>query len=79
MSKYSLKITSAVTLDGAVVVPGKVVEVEEKTAKNLLERGKAELAPEKPAAPKKTASRKSTSKAAEPVADEPKDDDKAEG
>lgn len=41
---FKLKVTSAITLDGAIVAPGKVVNVDEKTAKNLLHRGKAELA-----------------------------------
>lgn len=45
--KFALKITSAITLDGAIVTAGKVIEVDEKTAKNLLHRGKAELASDK--------------------------------
>lgn len=71
--KFALKVTSAITLDGGIVTAGTVIEVDEKTARNLLHRGKAELAAEKPkkAAPKKTAkAAKVDEPASEPAADE---------
>lgn len=47
---YLLKLTQAIVMDGAIVRPGRLVEVTEAEAKNLLARGKAELATEdKPA------------------------------
>lgn len=44
MKTYPLKITSAVVIEGTIHKAGSIVEVEEKTAKLLLERGKAVLA-----------------------------------
>ena len=44
MSKeFSIKITSAVVIAGKIQTPDKVISVDEKTAKNLLRRGKCEL------------------------------------
>ena len=40
---YSLKISSAVVIGGKIVRPGQTVEASEALAKNLLQRGKAEL------------------------------------
>lgn len=42
--KYELKVTSAITLDGKIVPAGKKISVDHKIARNLLHRGKAELA-----------------------------------
>lgn len=44
MEKYFLKITSAVAINGEIVTAGNIVEVSEVLAKDLLRRGKAELA-----------------------------------
>jgi outer membrane biosynthesis protein TonB len=41
---YPLRVTSAVVLGGAVVTKGSVIEVDEAVAKDLLRRGKAEVA-----------------------------------
>ena len=38
-----IKITSAIAVSGDIVKPGKVIEAPESVAKNLLERGRAEL------------------------------------
>lgn len=43
-TEYELKITSAVLLDGAIVKPGATVKVGRVLARNLLDRGKAEMA-----------------------------------
>lgn len=40
---YTLKLTSAIAVDGEVMKAGSIVEVSEIEAKNLLSRGKAEL------------------------------------
>ena len=39
----ALKITSAVAIGGKIITPGKTIEVDEAVAKNLMQRGKAEL------------------------------------
>lgn len=39
----TLKITSAVALDGVIIKAGQLVEMVESEAKDLLRRGKAEL------------------------------------
>lgn len=39
-----LKLTSAIVMDGEIITSGELIEVTEKEAKNLLHRGKAELA-----------------------------------
>lgn len=39
-----IKITSAIAIAGKIVTAGKRVEVAESMAKNLMERGRAELA-----------------------------------
>jgi len=41
--QIEIKLTSAVVIDGDIVTPGKKVTVDEATAKNLMQRGKAEL------------------------------------
>lgn len=41
---YEISITSAVVLGGEIVTAGRTVAVDGKTARNLLHRGKAELA-----------------------------------
>lgn len=46
MKQYALKLTAAVALAGVIHRAGSTVEVDEATAKNLLHRGKAELATE---------------------------------
>lgn len=43
---FVLKLTSAIAVDGDVMRAGSLVEVDEATARNLLHRGKAELATE---------------------------------
>lgn len=47
--KFSLKITSAVVVDGEIRKAGTIVEVSEQAAKDLLRRGKAEPAADQPA------------------------------
>lgn len=42
--KVKIKITSAVSIDGKIKIPGRVVTVAEELAKNLLHRGRAEVA-----------------------------------
>lgn len=42
--QIKIKITSAVAIDGKIKVPGTLVNVPEDVAKNLLNRGRAELA-----------------------------------
>lgn len=42
--QVKLKITSAIAIDGEIVTSGTVVTVAEGLAKNLLQRGRAELA-----------------------------------
>ena len=49
---YTLKLTSAIAVDGEVMKAGSIVEVSEIEAKNLLSRGKAELHGEQAAAPR---------------------------
>lgn len=54
MAKIKLAVKSAFALDGTVYRPGQSVEVEEKLARNLIDRGKATAqgkAPEKPKGP----------------------------
>lgn len=51
MKTYTLKITSAVGIDGEIIRPGALVEVSESEAKNLLHRGKAVVATEADGAP----------------------------
>jgi ribosomal protein L9 len=46
--KYTLKITSAVALDGLIKKSGELVEVSESVALELLRRGKAEVAENQP-------------------------------
>lgn len=46
---YEVDITSAVVLDGEIVTAGRTVRVDDKTARNLLHRGKARLAAGVPA------------------------------
>ncbi len=41
--KIYIKLTSGIALAGQVKRPGAVVEVDEKTARQLLQRGKGEL------------------------------------
>lgn len=41
--EVALKITSAIVLDGEIVRPGTVVSISDRAARNLLNRGKAEL------------------------------------
>jgi len=41
--QIEIKITAAVVIDGGIVTPGNKVTVDEATAKNLMQRGKAEL------------------------------------
>jgi hypothetical protein len=44
MSKlYTLRLTSALAIDGDICRAGSIVEVSEREAKNFLARGKAEL------------------------------------
>lgn len=43
MSKYELKLTSAMVINANVVRAGAVVFLDETTAKDFLRRGKAEL------------------------------------
>lgn len=44
MKTIWLKVTSAIVVGGEIAAPGELVEVTESEAKNLLHRGKAELA-----------------------------------
>lgn len=44
MKLFTLKLTSAIAIDGEVLTKDTLVEVEEALAKNLLHRGKAVLA-----------------------------------
>lgn len=46
MKTYELKLSSAVAIAGRIHRAGEVVSVDEEAAKNLLHRGKAELANE---------------------------------
>jgi ribosomal protein L9 len=46
MQGVTLKLTSAIALDGKIFRPGTLVEVTDNEAKNLLQRGKAVLATE---------------------------------
>lgn len=41
MKQFQLKITSAVAIDGEIKVPGSIVTVDERTARDLLAREKA--------------------------------------
>ena len=43
MSRYILKLTGCVVIDGQVRRPGEEVELTDREARNLLARGKAEL------------------------------------
>lgn len=43
MSKYELKLTRAMVIEGAVIRAGTRVRLDEATAKDFLRRGKAEL------------------------------------
>lgn len=52
MSKtYKLKITSAVAIAGHIAKPGEIVDLVGAEARDLLARGKAELATEDDVAP----------------------------
>lgn len=42
--KYTLKLTRAIAIDGVIRKAGSVVEADEGLARDLLRRGKAELA-----------------------------------
>lgn len=42
--QIKVKITSAVSIDGKIIAPGRILDVDEPLAKNLLQRGRAELA-----------------------------------
>lgn len=44
MKTIWLKVTSAIVVGGDIAKPGELVEVTQTEAKNLLHRGKAELA-----------------------------------
>lgn len=44
MKTYTLKLTAAIALAGAIVKAGSLVDVDEPVAKNLLHRGKARVA-----------------------------------
>lgn len=44
MKTVTLKLASAIAIDGEVITRGSLVEVDENLAINLLNRGKAELA-----------------------------------
>ncbi|WP_127110374.1 hypothetical protein [Pararhodobacter zhoushanensis] len=44
MANILIKITSAVGIAGRIIRPGETVEVDGPLARNLLHRGKAELA-----------------------------------
>ncbi|WP_298938131.1 Rho termination factor N-terminal domain-containing protein [uncultured Ruegeria sp.] len=41
--QIKIKITSAVSIGGKIITPGKTLDLDEPLAKNLLQRGKAEL------------------------------------
>lgn len=59
----ALKITVAVVIDGKIVRPGETINVDDRLARNLLQRGRAVLSTDdKPKAEPKP----------EPKADEPK-------
>lgn len=64
----ALRVTSAFAYEGAIVTKGAVVEVPEDLAKDLLRRGKAELATEDDAKPAKP-----TEQPATPIAQPPAD------
>lgn len=42
--QIEVKITSAVSIGGKIIPPGKTLDVDEPLAKNLFQRGRAELA-----------------------------------
>ena len=44
VKQVEVKITSAVSIGGKIIIPGKTLDLDEPLAKNLLHRGKAELA-----------------------------------
>lgn len=44
MKTATIKLTAAITLGGGIAKAGDIIEVPEDAAKNLLQRGKAELA-----------------------------------
>lgn len=44
MKTIWLKVTSAIVVGGEIAMPGELIEVTQAEAKNLLHRGKAELA-----------------------------------
>lgn len=46
MSKYELKLTRAMVIEGAVIRAGTKVHLDKNTAKDFLRRGKAELVSE---------------------------------
>ncbi len=48
MSTQKAKVTSAFVLEGQVVRPGKVVELKTTQLKEMLRRGKVEIAEDKP-------------------------------
>lgn len=69
--EIAIKITSAIVLGGEVVRPDTVITVTEREAKNLLQRGKAELAVSQDKAPAKSkAKAKADEPAVEPAAEE---------
>ena len=55
MAKIKVAVKSAFAVDGTVYRPGQTVSVEEKVARNLIDRGKVTVtegkAPEKPKGP----------------------------
>lgn len=54
MAKIKVAVKSAFAVDGTVYRPGQTVSVDEKVARNLIDRGKAKAegkAPEKPKGP----------------------------
>lgn len=69
--EIKLKITSAIVINGEVVRPDTFITVSDREARNLLHRGKAELAVADDKAPAKgKAKAKADEPAAEPAAEE---------
>lgn len=69
--QVKLKITSAIAIGGEIKRPGTVVSVAEDVAKNLLHRGRAELATAG-AADETTGAEGGDDKTTDPAADKPK-------
>jgi hypothetical protein len=44
MTTVNLKLTAAIAIGGEIIHAGEIIEVSQEAAKNLLHRGKAELA-----------------------------------